>query len=94
MHAPSPRTEQATPVHLQPGLERIDPDNLKKITPAMLRVVEALALGDDKKVIAERENISLNSLNKRIDRLHKLLNVKSTISAYRLLLLAGLLLLR
>lgn len=60
----------------------------------MSRVVEARAMDADMLEIAEAEHVTVNTLNKRIDRVHKLLNVKTTTAAYRILLLAGIIVLK
>lgn len=83
--------EQAEPVAPVAAVAELDTETLKKITPAMVRVVEARALDMSMAQIADREGVSVPGLNKRIDRLHKLLGVQSTTAAYRVLILVGLL---
>lgn len=83
--------EQALPVAPVAAALKLDADTLKKITPAMVRVVEARAFDMSMAQIADREGVSVPGLNKRLDRVHKLLGVQSTTAAYRVLLLVGLL---
>ena len=94
MPTPLPPDEQAPLVELAAGLEHLDPNDLKKITPEMARVVEARARDISMDHIADRENVTINTLNKRLNRVHKLLGVSTTMAAYRLLLLAGILILK
>jgi DNA-binding CsgD family transcriptional regulator len=91
---PQPPEEQAPLVELAAGLEHLDPNDLKKITQEMARVVEARAMDQSMDQIADRENVTVNTLNKRLNRVHRLLRVQSTTAAYRLLLLAGILILK
>jgi hypothetical protein len=72
----------------------IAPEQLRKISPAMARVVEARAMDMSIDHISDMEQVSVNSLNKRLDRVHKLLQVRSTTAAYRKLLLYGILQIR
>lgn len=62
---------------------------VRKLKPALLRVVVALAKEYTPDQIAQAENISVNGVTKRLNRVHKLIGRQSTIGVYRLLLLAG-----
>jgi len=62
---------------------------VRKLKPALLRVVVALAKEYTLQQIAQAENISVNGVTKRLNRVHKLIGRQSTIGVYRLLLLAG-----
>ena len=62
---------------------------VRKLKPALLRVVKAVATEHTLHQIAQAENISVNGVVKRLNRVHKLLGRQSTIGVYRTLLLAG-----
>jgi len=66
-------------------------DVRKKLTPELLRVVLCKAYDFTCEEIAELENISVHGVEKRLDKVHKLLNVQSTPCAYRVLVSAGIL---
>lgn len=88
METPDQSREQAPLVPPVKGLLRVDPAKLEKITPGMLRVVQAVALGLTMEQIADQENISVHGVDKRLVKVRGLLKVQSTTAAYRLLLLA------
>ncbi|MCF8464868.1 MAG: hypothetical protein K9G41_08505 [Flavobacteriales bacterium] len=94
MQTPKLPDEQALLVQTAKGVVRIDIKVLKKITPRMARVIEARAMDMSMEHIAEAEGVKVYGLNKRINRVHKLLNVQSTTAAYRVLLLAGIIILK
>lgn len=66
-------------------------DVRKKLTPELLRPVLCKAHDLTREDIAELESISIHGVEKRFDKLHKLLNVQSTHCAHRILLSAGIL---
>ena len=86
--------EQALLVETAKGVVRIPFKRLKKITPAMARVIECLAFNQTIEQIAEAEKITVHGINKRLQRVHKLLKMQNTITAYRILLLARILILK
>ncbi|MCF8278595.1 MAG: hypothetical protein K9J17_17840 [Flavobacteriales bacterium] len=61
---------------------------LKKISPGMIRVVDAFAKEVPLHKMAKNENITVHGINKRLKAVRKLLDVYSTSGAYRKLLLA------
>jgi DNA-binding CsgD family transcriptional regulator len=81
--------EQALLVQTAKGPVYIDRKVLDKITPRMARVIEFRAMDYTMYEIAEAEGIQIDGLNKRINSVHKILNVHSSIAAFRILVLAG-----
>lgn len=60
----------------------------------MARVIESLSFNYSIPQIAEAEKITVYGINKRLQRVHKLLEMQNTITVYRILLLAGKLILK
>lgn len=63
---------------------------VRKLKPHLLRVVVAMAKEEIVEDIAKAENISVNGVRKRFDRVHKVLGKKTSIGVYRILLMADL----
>ena len=94
MSTPELPEEQALLVQTAKGPVYIDRKVLDKITPKMARVIELRAMDFTMEEISKSEGIKIDGMNKRINCVHKILNVQTSIAAFRILVLAGIIILK